>query len=219
MTQQSSILSLFTLLLLTVFLGGLLLSSSSLQTIIVTAAFAQSPSFPSSSLADEIIDEATATSVQDSSSDDNVLEDSNEFGDEAAVIDQDHTAEEQDAVNVGLQDEDATQEQEQEQDAANINVDSDVQEGTQRPQQQPPPPTEEPPIPPEEEGVWCYVSEIPGTSIEFDVCFNTQSECETAQAADVNAISECRRFDEFPPNCVPNIQFLEAACVVTRGIE
>ncbi len=73
------------------------------------AAFAQTPS--SSSLADEIIDE-TATSVQDSSADDNVLEDSNEFGDDGAAIEQDNT-EEQDAANLGLQDQDGVQEQDQ----------------------------------------------------------------------------------------------------------
>ena len=75
--SASAMLALFTLLLLTVSLGEL--SSSSLQTTMAT--FAQTPS--SSSLADEIIDE-TATSVQDSSADDNVLEDSNEFGDDGA---------------------------------------------------------------------------------------------------------------------------------------
>jgi hypothetical protein len=120
------LLALFTLLLLSVSSSGVL-SSSPLQTS--TAAFAQTPS--SSSLADEIIDE-TATSVQDSSAGDNILGDSNEFGDEAAAIGQDNEAE-QDAANVGLQDEDATQEQEQEQDAANTNLDLDVQEGVQRP--------------------------------------------------------------------------------------
>jgi hypothetical protein len=66
------------------------------------AAFAQTPSSPS--LADEIIDE-TSASVQDSSADDNTLEDNNEFGDEGAAIDQEST-EEQDAANVGAQDDD-----------------------------------------------------------------------------------------------------------------
>ena len=123
------LLALFTLLLLSVSSSGVLSSSlSSLQTS--TAPFAQTPS-SSSSLADEIIDE-TATSVQDSSAGDNILGDSNEFGDEDAAIEQDNEAE-QDAANVGLQDEDATQEQDQTQDAANTNLDLDVQEGVQRP--------------------------------------------------------------------------------------
>jgi Ca2+-binding RTX toxin-like protein len=113
----------------------------SLQT--TTAAFAQPSS--SSSLAQDIIDE-TATSVQDSSSDDIVLEDSNEFGDEGATVDQDNT-EDQDAANVGLQDQDGIQEQDSAQDAANRNVDVDVQEGVQR-EQPPPPPTEPPEEPP-----------------------------------------------------------------------
>ncbi len=122
------LLALFTLLLLTVSSSGVLSPSSSLQTS--TAVFAQTPS-SSSSLADEIIDE-TATSVQDSSAGDNILDDSNEFGDEDAAIEQDNEAE-QDAANVGLQDEDATQEQDQTQDAANTNLDLDMQEGVQRP--------------------------------------------------------------------------------------
>jgi hypothetical protein len=125
MIRQFSVLSLFTLLLFTVCSGIISSSSLSLQT--TTAAFAQTPSSSSSSsLAQDIID--GTLQGQDSSADDNVLEDNNEFGDEDAAIDQDNEAD-QDAANVGLQEEDATQEQEQEQDAANTNVDSDVQEG------------------------------------------------------------------------------------------
>src|SRR5918992_2132775 len=111
----SLVLTMFTLMLFASLpaTGGVLQA-----TPLPAAAFAQtSPS--SSSLADKIIEE-TATSVQDSSSDDNVLEDNNQFGDEAAAIEQDNT-EDQDAANADLQDEDATQEQEQEQDAANAN--------------------------------------------------------------------------------------------------
>ena len=130
MTRQFSVLSLFTLLLFTVSSGIIHSSSVSLQTTV--AAFAQTSS-SSPSLADDIIDE-TSTSLQDSTSDDNVLEDSNEFGDEAAAIGQDNT-EDQDAANVGLQEQDETQE------AANTNVDSDMQEGGQLVQ----PPTTEPP--------------------------------------------------------------------------
>jgi hypothetical protein len=150
MTRQSSVLTLFGLLILTVS-SGVLSSSLPLQTS-TTAVFAQT----SSSLADEIIDETLQG--QDSSADDNILEDSNEFGGEDAAIEQDNE-EDQDSANVGLQDEDATQEQEQGQDAANTNVDSDVQEGEQveppLPPTQPPtePPTEPPgpPLPPPEE--------------------------------------------------------------------
>jgi hypothetical protein len=72
--------------------------------------------------------------------------DSNEFADEDAAINQDNT-EDQDAANLGLQDEDATQEEEQAQHAANLNVDFDIQVA----QQLPPPPLpveEEPPTEP-----------------------------------------------------------------------
>jgi Ca2+-binding RTX toxin-like protein len=135
MTRQFSVLSLFTLLLFTVSSGIIHSSSASLQTTM--AAFAQTSS-SSPSLADDIIDE-TSTSLQDSTCDDNVLEDSNEFGDEAAAIGQDNTKD-QDTANVGLQEQDEAQE------AANTNVDSDMQEGGQLVQ----PPATEPPTPEED---------------------------------------------------------------------
>jgi hypothetical protein len=102
MTRQFSVLSLFSLLLLTMSLGVLSFSPP-LQTITITAVFAQ-PS--SSSLADEIIDETLQG--QDSSADDNVLEDSNEFGDEDAAIEQDNT-QDQNEANVELQEQDIRQ--------------------------------------------------------------------------------------------------------------
>ena len=49
-----------------------------------------------------------ATTVQDSSADDNELTNDNEFGDDVAVVDQDNDAE-QDAFNLGFQFQDATQ--------------------------------------------------------------------------------------------------------------
>jgi hypothetical protein len=51
-----------------------------------------------------------ATTIQDSSADENVLTNENTFGDDLALIDQDNLAD-QDAANVGLQDQDATQDQ------------------------------------------------------------------------------------------------------------
>jgi hypothetical protein len=207
MTQQSSVIPLFSLLLLMTSLG--VSSFSPLQTTM--AAFAQtSPSSSSSpSLAQDIIDETT-TSVQDSSSDDNVLEDDNEFGDEAAAVEQDNTAEDQDAASIGLQDEDATQEQEQEQDAANTNVDFDLQVGVQQPPPPPPEPTPTPPPPeppteepPEEEGVWCTV-DPDDPSDPFDrlaiFCFDTQSQCEEFREAHVGIpFTECREEPPSPP--------------------
>jgi hypothetical protein len=77
----------------------------------------------------EVDNEAT---TEDSSSDDNVLDNENNFGDDGTVVDHDNAAEE-DAANVGLQDQDQTQ------DAISTNVDFDVQVGVQ--QQQPLPPT------------------------------------------------------------------------------
>lgn len=57
-----------------------------------------------------------ATTVQDSSADDNELTNDNEFGDDVAVVDQDNDAE-QDAFNLGFQFQDATQDQDVDQDA------------------------------------------------------------------------------------------------------
>jgi hypothetical protein len=104
-----------------------------------------------SSLAQSLIDDEANTD-QDSSSDDNTQENENEFGEDVALEDQDNLAD-QDAINLGVQEQEAEQDAEQEQDAANLNVDSDVQVGEQIEQQPPPPPTEEPPTeePPTEE--------------------------------------------------------------------
>jgi hypothetical protein len=102
--------------------------------IIQTVAFAQT-----------LQDDAT-TSSQDSSSNDNVLDNNNDFGVDGTAIGQDNEADE-DAANVGVQDKDATQEQDQTQDAVNTNLDFDVQVGQQLPPQvqEEPPGPEEPP--------------------------------------------------------------------------
>src|SRR3712207_4922592 len=83
-------------------------------------AFAQS-----SSLAQDIIDSAQQETDSSSSSaaDDNVLDNNNEFGDDdIPVIDQENTAE-QDAANLGLQD----QEQEATQEDFDVQVGESVQ--------------------------------------------------------------------------------------------
>jgi hypothetical protein len=89
--------------------------------------------------------ENTATTIQDSSADNNVLSNENTFGDDVAIVDQDNVAN-QDAANIGIQEQDLTQTIDQVQDAANLNVDFDVQVGIQQP---PPPPPTQPPGPAE----------------------------------------------------------------------
>src|SRR5919106_1762072 len=71
-----------------------------------------------------------ATTIQDSSADNNVLSNENTFGDDVAVVDQDNTAQ-QDAVAVGVQDQDADQDQDAAQFAENFNFDLSVQEAFQ----------------------------------------------------------------------------------------
>jgi hypothetical protein len=71
-----------------------------------------------------------ATTIQDSSADDNILANENTFGDDIALIDQDNLAD-QDAANVGIQDQDLTQTIDQVQDATNFNFDFDFQYGFQ----------------------------------------------------------------------------------------
>ena len=174
----SIVLTAFTLMLLAALpaVGGI----GVMQAIppLPTAAFAQQFS---SSLADGIIDE-TSTSLQDSSSDDNLLGGSNEFADEDAAIDQDNT-EEQDDANVGLQDQDGVQEQDESQDAANTNVDSDVQVGEQLPPTPTPTPTPEPepePLPPTEE-VFCFDFILSGFG-QIQACTETLAACQNLQA-------------------------------------
>ena len=62
--------------------------------------------------------------------DNNVLTNDNEFGVDDTLVDQDNLAD-QDAVNVGVQEQDLTQDIEQDQDAANVNIDFDFQYGFQ----------------------------------------------------------------------------------------
>src|ERR671918_2386738 len=71
-----------------------------------------------------------ATVIQDSSADGNVLSNENTFGNDVAIVDQDNLAD-QDAANVGIQDQDLDQTIDQIQDAANVNVDFDFQYGFQ----------------------------------------------------------------------------------------
>jgi hypothetical protein len=71
-----------------------------------------------------------ATVIQDSSADGNILTNTNEFGDDVAIVDQDNLAD-QDAANIGVQEQDLTQTIDQVQDALNFNVDFDFQYGFQ----------------------------------------------------------------------------------------
>jgi hypothetical protein len=185
----SIVLTTFTLMLLAALpaVGGVGVMQA-IPPLLPTAAFAQPFS---SSLADGIIDE-TSASLQDSSSDDNLLGGSNEFADEDAAIDQDNT-EEQDDANVGLQDQDGVQEQDESQDAANTNVDSDVQVGEQLPPTPTPTPTPTPaptptptptptpePLPPTEQ-VFCF-DFILATFGQIQACTETLAACEDLQA-------------------------------------
>jgi hypothetical protein len=170
----SIVLTTFTLMLLAALpaVGGVGVMQA-IPPLLPTAAFAQPFS---SSLADGIIDE-TSASLQDSSSDDNLLGGSNEFADEDAAIDQDNT-EEQDDANVGLQDQDGVQEQDESQDAANTNVDSDVQVGEQLPPTPEPEPEPEP-LPPTEQ-VFCF-DFILATFGQIQACTETLAACEDLQ--------------------------------------
>ena len=113
--------------------------------LLQTVAFAQTLEANGDAEDGQVVDNES-TRNQDSSADDNVFENDNDFGDDIAAIGQDNTAD-QDTANLGLQEQEAEQEQEQEQDAANLNVDSDVQVGEQVEQPPPPPPTEPTPGP------------------------------------------------------------------------
>src|SRR5918996_1372282 len=74
--------------------------------------------------------ENTATTIQDSSANENILSNENTFGNDVAIVDQDNTAD-QDAINVGIQDQDLDQTIDQVQDAVNANIDFDFQYGFQ----------------------------------------------------------------------------------------
>jgi hypothetical protein len=142
------VLALFTLMVLAVPSVGV-----PLQTATTADAQGLGVGVVMGSLAQSLIDDEANTD-QDSSADENVLENENEFGDDITIVDEDNLAE-QDAINVGVQEQEAEQELEQDQDAANLNVDSDVQVGEQverqpppTPEEEPEPPTEEPPTEP-----------------------------------------------------------------------
>jgi hypothetical protein len=126
-----------------------------------------------------------ATTVQDSSADNNVLDNNNQFGDDVALIDQDTLAEE-DTLNVGLQDETAEATQDSAQEADNFNFDVNVQVGLQREQPQPTPepepepePTPEPPPPTEQ--VFCF-DFILASFGQIQACTETLTACEDLQA-------------------------------------
>jgi hypothetical protein len=125
-----------------------------------------------------------ATTIQDSSADNNVLDNDNQFGDDATLIDQDNLAEE-DTLNVGLQDETAEAEQDSEQEANNLNFDVNVQAGLQLQQPTPPPPEPEPepepePLPPTEQ-VFCF-DFILASFGQIQACTETLAACEDLQA-------------------------------------
>lgn len=149
----------------------------------------------SASLEQEV--DNTATTTQDSSADDNLLVNQNEFGDDIAIVDQDNEAE-QDAANIGLQE----QEQDLTQEAANVDINVNVAEQVI----QTPTPTQ----PPDdgEDGVFCFAFEGDvGFAQAF--CFETRAECEEGRVVTENRppftpTQECREFATIPPgggNC------------------
>src|SRR5918992_130317 len=71
-----------------------------------------------------------ATVIQDSSAGGIILSNENTFGNDVAIVGQDNLAD-QDAANVGIQDQDLTQTIDQVQDAVNANIDFDFQYGFQ----------------------------------------------------------------------------------------
>lgn len=214
MTSKKSIslvLAMFTLLMLFALPAGG--GGVWLQTTTTTMAAAQSDDDDEDaagdalgSLEQDVDDEATTE--QDSSADDNVLANDNEFGEDIAVVDQDNEAE-QDAANIGLQE----QEQELTQDAANIDVNRQVAEQVQTL-------TEEPPTePPEDEGVYCYtLTTAPGLPplLPFNECFSTVEQCQEGRDVWRNnptvVASQCERFEEPPPGCVPQNPPEELPC-------
>jgi hypothetical protein len=117
-----------------------------------------------------------STTNQDSSSDDNVLQNDNDFGDDITAIGQDNEADE-DAANVGVQDQDVTQEEDQIQEATNTNVDFDVQVGLQV--ERPPSGDNRGEEPPADEG-FCLDFTIEGNA--FSSCLESLADCEGTQA-------------------------------------
>jgi hypothetical protein len=156
-----------------------------------------------------------ATTIQDSSADGNVLTNENVFGDDIAVIDQENIAE-QNAANIGIQEQDLTQTIDQIQQAANLNVDFDVQVGVQ----QPPPPLTQPP----------GAEPTPGAECPSGFTFNPDTDlCERIETAAVicppNHIynpetNQCEDPDTGVPVCPPGTLFdpVRDACVTFLGI-
>jgi hypothetical protein len=146
-----------------------------------------------------------ATTIQDSSADDNILANENTFGDDLAPIDQDNLAD-QDALNLGLQDEDATQDQVQDQFATNFNFDLDVQEAIQQELDEvivtPEPPTPEPEPEPEPEPVFCVTFVTFGTTSGTE-CFPTLAECQEFQTALEDEFGVPGIFDPIVAACHP----------------
>jgi hypothetical protein len=184
-----------TLMLIVFSLAGLAIPSGILlQT--TPAAFAQSSEDGDAEDGQEVDNESTT--AQDSSSDDNVLENGNDFGDDIAAVGQDNEAD-QDAANLGVQDQDLTQDIDQDQDAANIDVDFDVQVGQQVERQPPPPPEPEPE--PEVNFFCLTVNRGQGQEV---FCFpaEDQERCESIETffrGTGQLVSECQGFEEPPP--------------------
>jgi hypothetical protein len=80
------------------------------------------------------------------------------FGDDVAIVDQDNLAD-QDAANVGIQDQDLTQIMDQEQLAENFNFDVNVQVAQQLP---PPPPEPELPVAPGFGSCFTFIDAVSG---------------------------------------------------------
>ncbi|HYZ60719.1 MAG TPA: hypothetical protein VE544_13765 [Nitrososphaeraceae archaeon] len=132
---------LMALMLIVFSLAGLAVSTGGALQTVFAQTLEDDDGDTEAELEEQEVENEDATN-QDSSSDENVLDNDNDFGDDIAAVGQDNEAD-QDAPNVGIQDQDVTQEQDQTQDAVNTNVDFDIQVA-QQVEQQPPPPTEPP---------------------------------------------------------------------------
>jgi hypothetical protein len=197
------IAKLMTVILIIFSLAGFAIPAGVLHTTPVFAQTLEDDGDAEAELEEQDVDNE-ATTIEDSSSDDNALDNENEFGDDDTVVDQDNEAD-QDVANVGVQEQEATQTADQDQDAVNTNVDFDVQVGGQ----QPPPPTEEPepePEPPgpepEEVNFFCLtINRGQGEEI-FCAPAEDPERCESIETffrGTGQLVSECQGFEEPPP--------------------